>query len=117
MDDPFSNEELKELEKDAGPIVMRLCISVRTLASRLLLTRIREIGEKYLGNASSPHLDVALWRAIVEAPERVTDEEINELEALSEQAGGWWTSLHSEPEFLDIGTWTKVYSKATGNTL
>jgi hypothetical protein len=102
---------MSEYETSEDPTVQRLTALVRRLSQDLLLRVMRELGHRYLGDASAPGLDIALWKAVVEVPVRLTDEEASELERLSQQAGGWWR-LTPEETFLSTDYWAEVYEES-----
>lgn len=107
----FNEAEMSEFEQSPDASVQTLISAVRRLSQELLLTRMRELGLKYLGDADAPGLDYALWKTVVEVPVRLTDEEVTELEGLSTQAGGWW-KLGPASDFLDLDTWAAEYRAA-----
>lgn len=111
MRDFLNEAELSEFEENDDNSVRKLLMSVRHLSQELLLSRMRELGARYLGNSNAPGLDYALWKAVVEVPVRLSDEEVNELEGLSTQAGGWW-QLEPSPNFLDTSAWVSEYQRA-----
>jgi hypothetical protein len=114
--DHLNAEEMAEYEQSSEPAVLRLAGLVRRLSQALLLQLMRELGQRYLGNSDAPGLDLALWKAVVEVPVRLSDEEATQLEQLSQQAGGWWR-LTPEVEFLDSEYWSEVYSESIKATL
>jgi len=110
VNDYLNNSEMTDHELCDDPRVQKLASVVRRLSQELLLHRMRDLGSRYLGDADAPGLDIALWKAVVEVPVRLTDEEVTELELLSQQAGGWWR-LNPEREFLDLEWWAEVYAE------
>jgi hypothetical protein len=111
MRDFFNEAEMSEFEQNADASVQKLTSAVRHLSQQLLLTRMKDLGQKYLGDSNAPGLDLALWKTVIEVPVRLSDEEVTELEGLSAQAGGWW-KLGAAPDFLDIEAWTAEYRAA-----
>ena len=99
-----------ELSDD--PRVQRLASVIRRLSQELLLQFMRNLGRKYLGDEAALGLDIALWKAVIDVPVRLTDEEVTRLELLSQQAGGWWR-LTPDEEFCDHDYWGSVYKAAT----
>jgi hypothetical protein len=112
MREYLNDHEMTALEQDEHPMVQRLASVIRGLSQALLLQRMQFLGIKYLGNADAPGLDIALWKAVVEAPVRLSDEEAAELEQVSQQAGGWW-QLGAEALFLDFESWDAYYADAS----
>lgn len=110
MNEYLNNPEMEAYEQSVDPAVQRLVAMTRRLSQELLLHRMQDLGSRYLGDADAPGLDIALWKAVVEVPVRLTDEEATELELLSQQAGGWWR-LNPEREFLDLEWWAEVYAE------
>jgi hypothetical protein len=108
--DHLNGEEMAEYEHSSDPAVQRLAAMVRRLSQSLLFQKMGELGRKYLGSGEAPGLDIALWKAVVEAPVRLSDEEAAELEQISQQAGGWWR-LGQDPEFLDLEAWAFYYAE------
>jgi hypothetical protein len=107
----FNNDELLKLEAHDDEIVRKLVDLVRSLASERLLDYMRYLGVKYLQTENAPGLDYALWYAIINGPERLTEEEVGELHQLSEMAGGWWRlDGVPEPEFLSFEDWEAFYN-------
>ena len=98
------------LESDENPNTQRLASIVRSLSQDLLLQKMRELGRKYAGSDTANGLDHGLWKAVVETPVQLTDEEASELEQMSQQAGGWWR-LTPEMEFLELEAWQTYYSE------
>jgi hypothetical protein len=112
VNDYLSDAEMTDYELDEGdPKVQKLASVVRRLSQELLRLMMRELGRRYLGDENAPGLDIALWKAVVEVPVRLTDEEATQLELLSQQAGGWWR-LTPEEEFCDLDYWGSVYKTA-----
>jgi hypothetical protein len=111
MREYLNDQEMAELEGSEDPTVQRLAAVIRSLSQELLLQRMRALGKQYLGDEQAVGLDIALWKTVVQSPQRLSDEEVAELEQLSQQAGGWWR-LHPEAEFLDSGTWGVHYENA-----
>lgn len=112
VNDYLNDSEMVDLELSDDPKVQKLASIVRRLSQELLLQLMRELGRRYLGDERAPGLDIALWKAVIELPVRLTDEEVTRLELLSQQAGGWWR-LTPEEEFCDPGFWASVYKAAT----
>ena len=108
----LNNPEMEAYEQSSDPAVQRLAAMTRRLSQELLLHLMRDLGARYLGDGDAPGLDIALWKAVVEVPVRLTDEEVTQLELLSQQAGGWWR-LTPEEEFCDQNYWASVYKTAT----
>jgi hypothetical protein len=110
MREYMNDDEMRRLENAEDPQVQRLASVVRGLSQELLLRFMREMGAKYLSNDDAPGLDIALWKAVIEAPVRLSDEEAAQLEQLSQQAGGWWKLLpNEEPEFSPLMAWEVHY--------
>lgn len=108
----FNNDELLKLEASDDEDVRKLVDLVRNLASERLLDYVRSLGVKYLQSPDAPGLDYALWYAVVHGPERITEEEVGELQQLSEMAGGWWRlDGVPEPEFLSFEDWATIYAE------
>ena len=112
VNDYLNDSEMTDHELCDDPRVQKLASVVRRLSQELLLQLMRDLGRRYLGDGAAPGLDIALWKAVVEVPVRLTDEEVTKLELLSQQAGGWWR-LTPEEEFCDHGYWESVYKMAT----
>lgn len=108
----FNNDELRELEASDDENVRKLVDLVRNLASERLLDYVRSLGVKYLQSPDAPGLDFALWYAVVHGPERISEEEVGELQQLAEMAGGWWRlDGVPEPEFLSFEDWAPIYAE------
>lgn len=112
VNDYLNDSEMTDFELSDDPRVQKLASVVRRLSQELLLQLMRSLGRRYLGDEAAPGLDIALWKAVVDLPVRLTDEEVTQLELLSQQAGGWWR-LTPEEEFCDQGYWVSVYRTAT----
>ena len=109
----LNNEELEVLASDDSAEVRRLVDILRDVASELLLSKMRELGRTYLQDPDAPGLDLALWRAIQEGPERMDAAEVGDLEQVSQMAGGWWRMTGvPEPEFLSFEDWADVFDGA-----
>lgn len=107
----FNNDELLKLEASDDEDVRKLVDLVRNLAAERLLDYVRSLGAKYL-QGDTLGLDYALWYAVVHGPERITEEEVGELQQLSEMAGGWWRlDGVPEPEFLSLEDWAPIYAE------
>lgn len=112
----YNNDELRALESSDDEDVRKLVDLVRSLAAERLLEYIRSLGEQYLQSANAAGLDVALWYAVVNGPERINEEEVGELQQLSEMAGGWWRlDGVPEPEFLPFEEWALIYNEQEGD--
>ena len=116
MNEYLNNTEMELYEQSSDPAVQRLAAMTRRLSQELLLHLMRDLGSRYLGDGDAPGLDIALWKAVVEVPVRLTDEEVTNLELLSQQAGGWWR-LNPEPEFLDLEWWAEVYAERSKTSM
>ncbi len=109
----YNNEELRVLEAHDDEDIRKLVDLVRSLAAERLLDYMRSLGTKYLQTPTEEGLDYALWYALVHGPERVSEEEVGELEQLSQMAGGWWRlSGVPEPEFLSDEDWSTHYAES-----
>lgn len=72
---------------------------------------------KYLERGPYPGVEFALWRAVVETPDKISDDEATDLDRLSYIADGWWTFPELDPEFVDMEIWRERYARSLKETL
>lgn len=106
----YNDAELTELEAHDLPEVRKVVDLVRDLSAELLLVKMLELGKKYNRTDKVNGLDLALWYALQNGPERISEIEVAELDQLSQMASGWWRLQEQlEPEFLSFEDWLQVY--------
>lgn len=112
MHEYISLSDIEELEGSDFPPSRHAAEEIKYLAAELLLAKTRELGLRYLQNASAPELPRLLWQAVAEGPEVITELEVAELAALSTLSGGWWRPNHIEiQEHVPLKQWEEEYEE------
>lgn len=52
-----------------------------------------------------------LWRAVLQGPDLITKEEVENVKALSIEADGWWSCADCEIHFVPRETWIECYDE------
>jgi hypothetical protein len=107
----YNNEELDRLASDDHPDVRKVVDMVRDLAGDLLFERMRKQAAQF-NLPFDAGFSIGLWKALQQGPKRISEEDVTDLEQLSEMAGGWWTFDElGEPEFQSLDEWRKTYQQ------
>lgn len=105
----FNDAQLEHLAASDDADVRTLVELVRSLAAENLLEYMQKLGRKYLQDERAPGLDRALWATLQRGPERLDEDEVMDLDQLSQMAGGWWRLDDvPDPEFLSFDDWKDV---------
>jgi len=109
----YNDAELSIFEADDRDELRGVVASLRELAREFLLVRMREAGRKYLQAEWTEDLPVILWKAVLHGPKVMDPDEVEDLEQLSQIAGGWWhsDSVNKEPAFLTLAEWSVLYAE------
>lgn len=116
----FTPRELKALTAPHQAAVLLLdetlgdlVAAFTDLAKGALLTQMMALSRAHEGTAWAAELEYALWEALVEGPERLTEAEVRTLRRLAAWAGGWY-HLPDEaeaPEFVPAAAWAARYAR------
>lgn len=104
LNDYYNDHELNELAKSESPQLRKLVAQHRELGRSALLSYMAILGSKYLGDGAHPALGRVLYKALLEGPKQLTEEEVGELAQMSQIAGGFWDT-DPEPEFKTFEEW------------
>lgn len=103
--------ELRTLELDDDPLPRHAREDIRTLAQELLLLKMQGFGRDVLNDPADSDLSYFLWRTL-EDPQRITEEQAEELIRLSETCEGWWLIGSDRfPEFMGLEVWKTLYAE------
>jgi len=106
----YTSKELNELSVSDDEHIRRLVLELRVVAQDFLLARIYELSKKYL-DGELYGIDIALWRALQDGPKSIDEEDLIDLNKLTELAGGWWSFESTlEPVFLNKEEWENYYN-------
>lgn len=98
------------LQMESSGQASALTVKVRDLAKDLLLAKMQLASWKYFGKVDQKWLDCELWRVTLEPPDRISQVEVDELQALAIWAGGWWRlDVPMSPQFLPFEAWKRIY--------
>lgn len=102
------NSVLAELAIHAVP-------RVRELAKRTLRFAMEDIFRRHLFVTDSGEwpedAEYMLWRAMLNGPDTITKEEVEEVDELFVEAGGWWSTSHGEVVFFENLAWRARYEE------
>lgn len=112
FNDYCTHAELAEFEKSDNSDVRRLAAHYRALGKEHLKSRMRELAQAYVEDVPADW-GHAVWRAIIDGPVSMTEEEVNEVDQLGQIAGGWYdySKNQNEPEFVEREDWLDLYDK------
>lgn len=91
---------------------------IQVLAKEYLYKAMTFISLKYTGLPWTKDNEYAIWRAIVDGPIVIEEDEIRELEKLADLADGWWVTNPSSDllTFVDKDTWETTYANYRTST-
>lgn len=92
----------------AADLAPRLVTVLRETATLALLHYMGHLSLKYTGEPWADGLANALWKAVQDGPQVMDEDEVTQLEWLTDVAGGWFAT---PDEFLDAEAWQTRYEE------